>query len=180
MERIENAALELFAHNGYGHTSISQIAKAAGISKGLMYNYYESKAALLHAIVRKGFEMSDQLVKEGNEQIPDDPVALLRFFIEASFAHVIANFKYYKLFTSMAFQEEVMAEIKDEVDEKKTEHLQMGKSLFEMLGHTAPEDQALYFGSILDGIFFQYLIDPEGYPLDKMKKRLLTDFCKKY
>ncbi|HEY6906435.1 MAG TPA: helix-turn-helix domain-containing protein, partial [Ignavibacteriaceae bacterium] len=33
---ILNAALELFAQNGFHGTSISQIAEKAGISKGLM------------------------------------------------------------------------------------------------------------------------------------------------
>lgn len=179
-ERIESAALELFAQNGYGHTSISQIAKAAGISKGLMYNYYESKEALLQAIVRKGFEMSDNLVQKGMEQIPDDPVELLKFFVEASFAQFETHFKYYKLYTAMALQEEVMKEVKADVDEKKNEHLKMGKALFARLGHPQPEEQAVYFGSIFDGVFFHYLLDPKGYPLEKMKERIVADFCKKY
>jgi AcrR family transcriptional regulator len=37
---LKNAALKLFAGKGYHATSISQIAIEAGISKGLMYNYY--------------------------------------------------------------------------------------------------------------------------------------------
>ena len=36
---IIEAALELFANNGFHNTSITQIAKKAGVSKGLMYNY---------------------------------------------------------------------------------------------------------------------------------------------
>ncbi|MDH5399984.1 MAG: TetR family transcriptional regulator, partial [Cyclobacteriaceae bacterium] len=37
-QRILQAAVELFARHGYAHTSISQIAQNAGISKGLIYN----------------------------------------------------------------------------------------------------------------------------------------------
>nr|MBP9744851.1 helix-turn-helix transcriptional regulator [Saprospiraceae bacterium] len=37
---IEAAALELFGHQGYMNTSIAQIAQKAGVSKGLLYNYY--------------------------------------------------------------------------------------------------------------------------------------------
>ncbi len=46
-QQIMDAALELFAQEGYSHCSISQLAGHAGISKGLMYNYFESKEALL-------------------------------------------------------------------------------------------------------------------------------------
>ena len=50
---IMDTALEHFANSGYYSTTISHIAKHAGISKGLMYNYFESKEALLKAIIHK-------------------------------------------------------------------------------------------------------------------------------
>lgn len=50
---IREAALELFAGQGYHATTISQIAKRAGISKGLMYNYFGGKEELLSSIIRK-------------------------------------------------------------------------------------------------------------------------------
>ena len=43
---IENAALEVFAEDGYHHASVSKIAKKAGVSKGLMYNYFHNKEDL--------------------------------------------------------------------------------------------------------------------------------------
>jgi len=36
---IMDTALEVFSENGYANASISMIAKKAGISKGLMYNF---------------------------------------------------------------------------------------------------------------------------------------------
>lgn len=50
---IMETALEHFAGEGYHATTINHIAKHAGISKGLMYNYFESKEALLKAIIQK-------------------------------------------------------------------------------------------------------------------------------
>jgi len=50
-ELIMNSALELFAKEGYSHVSISSLAKHAGISKGLMYNYFESKEELLKSVI---------------------------------------------------------------------------------------------------------------------------------
>ncbi len=50
---IMDVALELFAKEGFHSTTISHIAKHAGISKGLMYNYFESKEALLSAILKR-------------------------------------------------------------------------------------------------------------------------------
>ncbi|HSH19451.1 MAG TPA: helix-turn-helix domain-containing protein, partial [Draconibacterium sp.] len=53
---ILETALELFAENGFHATSISQIAKKAGISKGLTYNYFDSKKEILDNIILEGFD----------------------------------------------------------------------------------------------------------------------------
>jgi len=50
---IMDTALEHFANEGYFSTTINHIARHAGISKGLLYNYFESKEALLKAIILK-------------------------------------------------------------------------------------------------------------------------------
>jgi len=50
---IMNVALEHFANAGYHTTTISHIANHAGISKGLMYNYFKSKDELLAGIVNR-------------------------------------------------------------------------------------------------------------------------------
>jgi len=53
MALIMDVALQHFANEGYFRTTISHLARHAGISKGLMYNYFESKEALLKAIIHK-------------------------------------------------------------------------------------------------------------------------------
>ena len=45
-EKIRAAAMKLFINQGYYATSISNVAKKAGISKGLLYNYYKGKEDL--------------------------------------------------------------------------------------------------------------------------------------
>jgi len=50
---IMDTALLHFANEGYYATTINHIAKHAGISKGLMYNYFDSKEELLKAIIHK-------------------------------------------------------------------------------------------------------------------------------
>lgn len=53
MALIMDVALQHFANEGYIRTTINHIARHAGISKGLMYNYFDSKEALLKAIVHR-------------------------------------------------------------------------------------------------------------------------------
>ena len=51
-QEILEAALELFSVQGFEATSISQIASAVGIRKASLYSHFESKQAILDALVR--------------------------------------------------------------------------------------------------------------------------------
>src|SRR5580700_2068525 len=61
-EKILAASLDLFANKGYDATSIDSIAKKAGISKGLIYNYYESKKSILLAIFNDAMKIGEDMV----------------------------------------------------------------------------------------------------------------------
>ncbi len=45
-DRMINAALKIFAMNGYEHASTDDIVREAGISKGLLFHYFISKIGL--------------------------------------------------------------------------------------------------------------------------------------
>ncbi len=46
-DRIINAALKVIALRGFSHASTDEIVKEAGISKGLLFHYFENKQGLL-------------------------------------------------------------------------------------------------------------------------------------
>ena len=48
------AALDLFVEKGYAATRLDDVAAAAGVSKGTLYLYFESKEELFKAVVREG------------------------------------------------------------------------------------------------------------------------------
>jgi AcrR family transcriptional regulator len=50
LARILDAAEKLFAAQGFAKTSVDEIAAAARVSKGLVYDHYASKEALLAAV----------------------------------------------------------------------------------------------------------------------------------
>ena len=55
-QEILEAALELFSVQGYEATSISQIAEAVGIRKASLYSHFESKQAILDALIKDVLE----------------------------------------------------------------------------------------------------------------------------
>ena len=52
-DAIIGAALEEFADKGYAGARLDDVAARAGISKGLVYVYFETKEALFKAVVRR-------------------------------------------------------------------------------------------------------------------------------
>lgn len=49
---ITQAALAAFAENGYAATKVDEVAKRAGVSKGLLYVYFKTKEDLFKAVIR--------------------------------------------------------------------------------------------------------------------------------
>ncbi|WP_372605240.1 TetR/AcrR family transcriptional regulator [Actibacterium sp.] len=52
-DEVLDAALELFTEQGYARTTVEQIARRAGLSKGAVYLYFPSKDALLEGLVTR-------------------------------------------------------------------------------------------------------------------------------
>lgn len=50
---ILDAALTVFVAKGYAVTKLDDVAAAAGISKGLLYRYFDNKAELFKAVIRQ-------------------------------------------------------------------------------------------------------------------------------
>ena len=79
-QEIYTKAMKLFASQGIAETTISQIAKAAGIGKGTVYEYFESKEEIIFSAfvhILGEFEVHME-----NSFVPcDDPIETIRSFI---------------------------------------------------------------------------------------------------
>ncbi len=59
-DEILDAALGLFAAQGFDETSVSEIADAAGVSRRTVYRYYPTKDDLIFEFPRRWYEMFDK------------------------------------------------------------------------------------------------------------------------
>ncbi|MFI9559983.1 TetR/AcrR family transcriptional regulator [Nonomuraea endophytica] len=67
--RLLSEATRLFAERGFEGTSVQEIVAAAGVTKGAMYHYFDSKDDLLHEIYARVLRMQ----MERLTQIADEP-----------------------------------------------------------------------------------------------------------
>ena len=102
---IMNVALEHFAAEGYHNTTISHIAKHAGISKGLMYNYFESKEALLTSIISRSVSevYSHFDINRDGYLSPDE----FEFFIRKLSRLLKEKNSFWRLFFQLLMQDDV-------------------------------------------------------------------------
>lgn len=59
-QEILEAALDLFSVQGFEATSVSQIADAVGIRKASLYSHFESKQAILDALIQEVLEQYER------------------------------------------------------------------------------------------------------------------------
>lgn len=70
-EAILSAALNLIAEQGFHGTPMSQIAKRAGVSAGIIYHYFENKDDLITALyVDMKRQFGEMLVREYDPSLP--------------------------------------------------------------------------------------------------------------
>ena len=144
---IMQAALELFGNNGYHNTTISQIAKEAGVSKGLLYNYFKGKEDLLECIVMEAFKTGDELMDESIHW-SEDPREQLAHMVELALKTVKANVHYWKLMFSLALQKDAIDIVSNLVKQKNQQSFEIGVDLFKRMGVADPVREAWLFGAL--------------------------------
>lgn len=175
-KEILHAALELFANEGFHNTSISAIASKAGISKGLLYNYFSSKEDLIRTIIYNGLDSMTRFVDPNKDGFLTRNE--LKYFLEEMFKALKNEPDYWKLYFTVFMQPKVLKLVEKRLAVTVHKYLMMLSEYFTSAGSTDPETDALFFGALLDGIGFQFMVDPERFPLEKVKDKLIDMYCK--
>ncbi len=68
---ILQAAISLFNENGFENTSIEQISRAAGVGKGTVYSYFQTKKDIIKGFCEYEFDLiHSELVARSNQEAP--------------------------------------------------------------------------------------------------------------
>lgn len=164
-EKITNTALELFADQGYHKTSISQIAAKVGVSKSLIYNYFDSKDHLLSAII-------DSFIERGMEKLPDGSIEKMESledlmdYLHALMQDVKSHPSYYRLMIMLTLQGKVKELIMSDILEKQENLIPRLQKFFEKFHPKNAETMTYLFGAFMDGIVLHYLYMEGNYPIE--------------
>ena len=175
-QSIIDSGLKLFAQRGYYGTSIADIAKEAGVSKGLAYNYFKSKSDLAEAIFAQIYSFFEQYEIMFSEI--SDPYGLIETMIKETFKHLRENEEFWRLYISFALQWEVSTKMKVMFKEIEQSYLKKMVNIFKKIGVKNSKTEAYILGAMFDGISIDYLLDKDNYPLSKVEKIMLNKYSK--
>ena len=168
-EKILEAALELFAQEGFKSTSTSKVAKKAGVSEGLIFRHFENKEGLLAAIIQEGEERAKLLFAD--IVLETDPKQVIRktFEIPQMMRRKKEDADFWKL------QYKIKWEL-EQYGEHKMEPLQRALSdAFTKLGYEDPGMEAQLLLICLDGLAARYYLQ-ENFDMDPVMGFLASKY----
>lgn len=170
-QKLIDAAFHVFAEETYHSASVSKIAKEAGVSKGLLYNYFDTKEDLLRAIMSnlmdeifQYFDFSD------NAPLTDESVS---DWIKKSLNIVKDDVKRWRFYTSLSMQPDVTPIFIEMATGEIQKFMESFVVYFSSKGVEDPVTYMRYCSAIVDGIQLHVMLDPENFPIEKVESILI-------
>ena len=86
-----DAAIDVFARQGYAATRMEDVARRAGVAKGTVYVYYRDKEALFQAAVRHLIGPAIETVEHAVEDFQGPTEQLLRLLIGTVYQRIVST-----------------------------------------------------------------------------------------
>lgn len=143
-EKILQAALQLFAKEGYHATSTSKVAKAAKVSEGLIFRHFKNKEGLMQAILDEGEKKFKSLFAD--IVLETDPKEVIRKTITITNKIDKNEYDFWKLQFKLKWELEIDAD-------QKMEPLKMAlTNAFGKLNYELPEMEAQLLLLFIEGL----------------------------
>ena len=186
-QRIVDAMRSSVAQRGAAGSTFDHVARAAGVSRGLLHYYFGTKERLLVEVVRRDTEIRMALLDEAlaDAHSADDFIDALVSSLEDLVEHR-ADFVtlWFELFTVARRNEEIGAEVA-ELTRRTRAHvadlLEAKQAEGVIRLHDEPEAVVTILFALADGIAMRILIEPERDFADTVRagtacaRALLTD-----
>lgn len=170
-EQIVEAAIILFARDGYEKTSIQKLAEETGVAQGLLYRHFKNKEDLLLHLLNIGLVQVQYTLEPYADKNLDFKIAF-KSHIKRSFDQIQKHNRLWKILHAVRQNETLMASLGLGADLKEHIVKPMSNKL-KADGYKQADMHAWFVFSMVDGVTSLYLAHPDVYPLSKMEKFLI-------
>jgi AcrR family transcriptional regulator len=152
LDQILQAATRVFARTGLAASKMSDVAEAAGVSQGTLYNYVESKEALFRLLLDRG--LGAPAPSEAAFPLRSPPMAALARRMDEA---IDASFSLPRLDEALARRRvtDAAAELTGVIDElfERTFATRAAADVLERSARDVPELAAVFYGKVRRGLF---------------------------
>jgi AcrR family transcriptional regulator len=173
---ILEAALKVFANNGFDGATIDKIAREAGIAKGLLYTYYAGKDELLQELIRFGMEKALNYIGthtpgtiKSKKAFEENVRGMIGYFLRET--------DFWRLYTLLALQPNLSNQFQKEAKKPFEKYLRIYVDYFKRKKSRHPVAETMLFGAVLDGVMIDLIMAPDEYPLEEVLKMIIAKFA---
>lgn len=172
---ILEAALECFSVKGYYASTVDDIVRFAKLSKGTVYNYFNSKEDIFIGILRYEQKKAQEKLKAALQDI-ESPLEKLKYWINTDVPYSLSKKKLMRVHvefwlysTGSPDVQHILTERFDVIFYMVKEIVQEGQRLGEIKHDIDPEQASEMFWSLHDGIWLHAVI---GYDEEKLEDNI--------
>ncbi|UAJ79293.1 TetR/AcrR family transcriptional regulator [Leifsonia sp. ZF2019] len=178
--KIVADATALFAREGYGDTSLLDIAQRVGVSKSAIYHHFPAKDALLHEVLRERDRRIDGVVEASPALSAADTLRGLADGAARNETEQPGLIELYAVISSEAtplghaahgYFEQRFARALDGF----TRMFQDAAAAGDLPAHRDPEHEACWLLALWDGLQYEWLYDPESVDVPGQLRAHLAD-----
>lgn len=180
-DSLLDAAEFVFFEKGYSRTTLEDIARQAGVTRGALYWHFRDKADVLQAMLARVQLPLEALVDELEEANPNRPLATLRELCLRALRQLVDDDRQQRVYTILLHRMETSPQMPDPLHQLLTRGLPVLESLLaralkqgELAPDLNPRVAAYGLQSYLHGIYSNWLRAPDRIPLGMAMDGLLA------
>jgi TetR/AcrR family acrAB operon transcriptional repressor len=180
---ILDTAEHVFSERGVSHTSLADIAAAAGVTRGAIYWHFRNKADLFDAMMNRVALPMEQMTARASDASLEDPLTYVRACALNVLERVVVDPQCRRVFEICCHKCEYvdeMLQVRDrhiEGREKCLSHIESGMRNAARKGLLArsvnPRQAAVGLHALVDGLIMNWILDPRYLPLKRQAGRMI-------
>jgi AcrR family transcriptional regulator len=175
-DQIVRATVECITKHGYHNFSMQDVARTAGVSKGIIHYYFLNKDELMMSVLDK-VAGDIEAVLASEMQSLTDPRRKLEVFIDVCFDIVRNTKEYYQVNMDFWTQINQKEEVRKVIARHYSKFRDSAQTVIKegvangAFRQVDPREYASYVVAVIDGLSLQWLFDPNVFDYDQVTKK---------